>query len=544
MTSSKPSAVTLSRGPAIDKFFQRYLTFPSGRGAGQPFVMEGWQRRFTNYFHGLRACTPDELVTYGMRRYPYAGEPVARLFRLGILGIPRGNGKSPLAAGYGLFETASRRDASHAYCLSSSKKQADVVYEFARAFVETSALQKHGFRSGRNKITYEKAHAFFEVLTASGLGQHGKNPAVVIGDETHALITAREVETWVAMWTALHKRDDPYALMITTAGFKKDTLLGMTYDEALTLPVANIRHSNPCLRIHEDRENGILFWWYGIPEELHHRWEDPELWRYANPASWISVADLKKQLAAPGFSELDFQRLHLNMWTAAKHLWLRTGLWGSLVGDTDPFPRKTKIWIGVDIGWTDDSSAVVWATRLPNGKIAIRAKIWTVRRDQVGEFMPGGTTDLQVIEDFVAELAGKYRLQEIAYDPSFFGRSIQLLRKRLRLREKQIVEMPPFHAHTRAAWTLLKQYAESGDLEHDGDEDLAAHAAATGEEMTASGPRVTRAASGKIDAMAAGVLAVSRCDLADAVTTKPGLYWMTMDGEQPDLPDPPKERGR
>lgn len=520
---------TSSRGPAIDRFFRRYLILTDGKGAGQPFVMEPWQRHFTNYFHQTVPVAVTS-TSPGWRR----------VFRFGVLGIPRGNGKSPLAAGYGLYEIAARNDGPKFYCLAASRQQADAVYGFARGFIENGPLQKHGYRSGRNKITLDRRKAFFECLTTSGLNVHGKNPAGFIGDEIHALVTPPQRDTWVGMWTALHKRVNPYALAITTAGFKKDTLLGETYDQALELPLAPIKHSNPCLRIHEDRENGVLFWWYGIPEELHHRWEDPTLWRYANPASWIDIDDLKKQLYAPGASELEFQRFHLNMWTAARNAWLRTGVWAGLAGESYEFPTRTKIWVGVDIGWTDDSSAVVWCARIGD-KIVLRAKIWTTRPDQVGEKVNvGGTMDLELVERFVLDLNRRYRIQELAYDPSYFGRSVQLLRK-AGMKERQFCEMPPMHAHTRAAWNAFKQHADAGELEHDGDSDFAAHAAAVGEEPGVNGPRVTKAASGKIDAMAAAVLAVSRCDLATMTADAPKVFWMDPETGKDPTKDEPRQ---
>lgn len=504
----------ISRGPSIEKFFARYLRHPSGRKFGEPFVMENWQRAFTRYFHQLDA----------------KGN---RVFRIAILGIPRGNGKSPLAAGFGLYEMMARNDAPPIYVLAASKDQAAIVHTFARAFVESGPLHANGVRSGRKQITYPKKDAFFEVLTTSGLNVHGKNPAIMIGDELHALVTQMQRDTWEGMWSAMHKRDNPYALGITTAGFDKATMLGESYDQSLQMPIAQVKHNNPCLRIHEDRENGILLWWYGIPEELHHDWDNIELWRHANPASWLLMDDLKKQLAAPGFPETSFQRLHLNMWTGAKDVWLPGGVWAALV-DRAPLKKGSPVWLGVDVGWVDDSTAVVWAARLPNGKIAVRAKVWTTRPDQVGEFVPGGTMKLELVERFILdELKPQFKIREIAYDPNYFGRSSEIL-EAAGLRGK-MVEMPPWHTHTAGAWEEFKQLAIGEMLSHDGDPVLAAHVAAAGTQMTTNGPRVRKATSGKIDALAAGVLAVSRCQLHTKPTrTKPGVFWMDVDGTRLD----------
>jgi phage terminase large subunit-like protein len=503
---------TQSRGPSITRFAARYVRIPSGRGAGKPFVFEPWQTSFTNYFH---LCRPDG----------------SRIFKLGVLGIPRGNGKSPMAAMYGLYETLARTDAPEIYCIAENKAQAQVVHKYARAYVENGPLQKHGVRSGRDKIAYEKGHAFFECLPASGTGVHGRNPAALIADEPHAYTTSVQVETLDGMLTALHKRDNSYANLISTAGDNPTTMFAETYYNGLALPVAPIKHTNPCLRIHEDRENGILFWWYGIPEDRAGEWDNPELWRAANPASWLDVDDLKQQLAILKGREHKFQQLHCNMWVQSSELWLPVGVWDSLKQPGIEFPRRCPIWVGVDIGWNDDSSAVVWATRLEDDRILIRAKIWTTRDDQVGEYVPGGTMKLELVEKFILEeLKPKHKIREIAYDPIYFGRSAEILERR----GCRMVEMPPMHPTTVAAWEEFKQHVFDGTIVHDGDPNLTRHVASAGVQQTASGPRVRKTVSGKIDALAAAVLAVSRCDVKTRPSAKkPNVFWMNLDGDDP-----------
>lgn len=509
------SRVYRTRGPAIEKFFRSYLRHPYGKAYLQPFVMEPWQRLFTNYAHQLDAN----------------GD---RVFKTIILGIPRGCGKSPLAAGYGLYEMMARKDAPHVYCLAASKGQALTVHNFARGFVEAGPLMAHGVRPGRNRITFDKGGAFFEALAASGLLVHGKNAAVLIGDELHAFTTAAQVETWDGMWTTMQKRENSYGLIITTAGFNKQTLLGLTYEDAMSMPLSPIVHSNPCLRIHEDRARKTLIWWYGIPEDRAHEWEDRELWRKSTPASWLNVSDLEDLLSSPTFRgrESSFKRLILNMWTTSEESWLPDGVWSDLRTEDDEFfPKGTKIWVGVDVGWNDDSTAVVWCTRMPDGKIAIRAKIWTTRRDQVGEFVDGGHMRLELVERFILDkLKRRYKIQEVACDPSWFGRSMEILEQN-GLRRK-LVEMPPWHGATVAAWNEFKDLAVEGQLSHTGDPNLAAHVAAAGTRQTNNGPRVSKLESGKIDALAAAVLAVSRCNAnTNPNRGAPGVFWI--DPEDP-----------
>ncbi len=71
------------------------------------------------------------------------------------------------------------------------------------------------------------------VISADGRLQHGRAPAAAIVDELWALETAREQQTYVALNSALHKREDAYLLAITTAGYDKQSLLGRIYQAAL-----------------------------------------------------------------------------------------------------------------------------------------------------------------------------------------------------------------------------------------------------------------------------------------------------------------------
>src|SRR5205823_4788894 len=48
------------------------------------------------------------------------------------------------------------------------------------------------------------------VISAEGRLQHGRAPAAALVDELWALETARERQTYIALSSALHKREDAY----------------------------------------------------------------------------------------------------------------------------------------------------------------------------------------------------------------------------------------------------------------------------------------------------------------------------------------------
>ncbi len=108
-------ATATTHGPKVGRFFEKYLRHRKGEAAGQPFVPEPWQQEFLNEFY--------ELDRHGV-------------YRLGILGVPRGNGKTPVAAGLGLYELLARQDAPNVFNVAGAKDQARLLTDFAREFVE------------------------------------------------------------------------------------------------------------------------------------------------------------------------------------------------------------------------------------------------------------------------------------------------------------------------------------------------------------------------------------------------------------------------
>ena len=70
---------------AVADFFSAHFCHQEGPAAGGPFALEPWQRAFV-----------DELYR--------TDEPGNRIYKRAILGVPRGNGKSPIAAAVGLCE--------------------------------------------------------------------------------------------------------------------------------------------------------------------------------------------------------------------------------------------------------------------------------------------------------------------------------------------------------------------------------------------------------------------------------------------------------
>jgi phage terminase large subunit-like protein len=477
-------------------FFPHFLAHPRGSMIGQPFQLEPWQRVFLREFY----------------RRDRQGR---RLYRLGILGLPRGNGKTAFAAGLCLYELVSRLDAPEVYCAAGSKEQAGIALGFARDFVAQGPLAQ--FVTVRSKLTLPDG-GLMRVLASDGRLGHGLAPAAALVDELWAFSSDRQEQVYIALSSALHKREDSFLLAISTAGYDQQSLLGRIYSQALTWPQLEVS-KHGCLTIAKDTENGQLLWWYGAPDSTDL--EDEKVWRAVNPASWLNLRDLRRQLHDPGLGELEFRRLHLNQWTKTRDAWLPSGCWQNLHRDLE-IPDGAPIYLGVDVALRHDTTAVCWAHRHEDGRIILRAHVFAANPDATAhEHMRGGTISLAQVEQFIRELAHRYQVREVAYDPRFFQRSAELLEAD----GLTMVEFLQASGPMADAYQGFYQLACEGQLCHNGDPVLAAHIEATTARKTERGWKLSKLNGRHIDATVACVLAVARAR-HQPPPRSPQIYWM------------------
>jgi len=482
------------------RFFPEYFVHPKGPLIGQPFRLEGWQQRF-------------------LREFYKRDKQGRRVYRLGLLGVPRGNGKTPLVAGLGLYELVSRTDAPEIYFAAGSKEQAGIGLSFARPFAEQGGLAD--WVTVRSAISCPASNGVMRVISSEGRLQHGRAPAAALIDELWAFETAREGQTYTALSSALHKRDDAYLLAITTAGYDKHTLLGRIYQAALGWPELTTS-KNGCLTIAKDTENGQLLWWYGAPDNADL--DNEQIWKTVNPASWIQVRDLRRQLHDPGLDEPEFRRLHLNQWTRSRDAWLPGNLWSELRSDHE-IPEGAAVYLGVDVALYHDSTAVCIAHTLEDGRTALRAHVWSADPNALAHVhVPGGKMQLELVENHIKDLHRRYKVREVAYDPRFFERSAEILERA----GVTMVEFLQASAPMADAYQRFYQAANEHKLTHDGDPILAAHIDATAADKTERGWKVRKLKSSQhIDACVAAVLAHARAQLNTNTNKTPQIFWLS-----------------
>jgi phage terminase large subunit-like protein len=123
--------------------------------------------------------------------------------------------------------------------------------------------------------------------------------------------------------------------------------------------------------------------------------------------------------------------------------------------------------------------------------------------------------DYRAVEDFILELAGRYQVSEVVFDPSYFHRSAELL-------SEHGLTVAPIDQRSTAMRQATDQFYEavgSQQIVHDGDAVLTAHVTSAAATLDDFGSwRIRKARQDrKIDALVASIIAHSR-------VTRPSVY--------------------
>jgi phage terminase large subunit-like protein len=427
--------------------------------------------------------------------------------------VARGNGKSPLAAGVALRELLLRDDSPDIYLAAAARDQARIVFEYASGFVQAGPLAEL-LQVGRHEIRNPANGGVLRTISADGYVAHGLNPSAVVIDELHAWQTDKQRELFDAIDTSL-KRPDSFWLCITTAAADRGGLLGRLHAEMVKLEVERPGRG---LTVARDEWNGATMRWYGADDG--EDFDDEKLWQAVNPASWVTVRDLRRQRHSPSMSRSTFARLHLNAFVATEaERWIPTPAWDELADAGSEIPNGATIYVGADGSRSYDTTCVAWACRHDDGRIDIDARIFSVRPEVPHHVLHEGTIDFQDVEAFLLELASRFDVAEVRYDPRYLQSTMDVLAGRL---PAAVAPVEPYSSAHRGALGALERSVLEGTIRHRGDKAISEQIAWCAVDRFENGdPRRLRKLdrSRPIDAAVALALAVQGAAGAEGTTS-------------------------
>lgn len=390
-----------------ERFFDRMLVHIEGPLSGRPFVLESWQRSIVREVFGRKVGK-------------------LRQYRKLYLEVPRGNGKSTFAAGLALYLLAvDGEQSAKVYSAAADRQQAGIVFETAEKMVKASPFLSSRIRPYRNRtMDYDATGSKYIVLSSDAYTKHGLNPHGIVFDELHAQPNR---ELYDVLNTAMGKRAQPLMVMITTAGYDRNSICWEQHEYALKVATGVIVDPTFYAAIFAAGEGD--------------EWTSPATWAKANPNYGVSVKpsfleqECKVALESPAYQNT-FRRLYLNQWTQQETRWIDMTAWDGCDGALPDLSGR-RCYAGLDLASTTDIAALVLAFLperegeplylLPFFWIPEDNAIERERRDRAPyltwarqghiEMTPGNVIDYAYIRRRLNELAETYQIAEVAYDP-------------------------------------------------------------------------------------------------------------------------------
>ena len=153
-----------------------------------------------------------------------------RRFRKVFAFIPKGGGKSPWAAGTGLYlMLCDREPAAEIYALAADRDQARIVHTNAKVMVEEAPALAEMCEVWRDAIYHPATRSTYRVLSADAATKHGFRPHGAIFDELHAQPNR---DLYEAIKKSMVKRRQPLLILITHAGTDDESICYEEYEYA------------------------------------------------------------------------------------------------------------------------------------------------------------------------------------------------------------------------------------------------------------------------------------------------------------------------
>jgi phage terminase large subunit-like protein len=345
-----------------------------------------------------------------------------RRFRFAFIEVPRKNGKSTLAAGVGLLLTLEGEPGAEIYSSATKLDQAKIVWGDAKRMVQSSSSLRGDLVVMANNIHCPQYASKFEPLgadhhTLDGLNVHGN-----IIDEIHA---HKDRVLYEVLLTAQGARRQPLNFIITTAGVYDPTKIGWEQHDYAQKVLEGVFEDDS-------------YFAFIANADKDDDWTDPQVWKRANPNYGVSVkADYLEDLCekakrSPAFVNA-FLRYHLNIWTEQTDRVIDMDDWKACGDPIDEEELEGQpCYAGLDLAskidiaalalWFPEQKKVIWRMWVPGDNVMERVSkdrvpydAWI--REGYLKDTPGNVIDYDFIRAEVNQMADKYDLLEVAYDP-------------------------------------------------------------------------------------------------------------------------------
>ncbi|WP_431711108.1 terminase large subunit domain-containing protein [Glutamicibacter uratoxydans] len=441
------------------KFIEEFLVVSKGHGAGKKVKLREFQKDIIRdaYAPGIRS---------------------------GLVSMPRGNGKSGLAAMIGLAEMFLGPMSPEVYIVASDLRQAKIIFNLAKRMVQLNPELDERVQIFQDRLYMPHGDATMTPLPADYDALQGLDPTLMLIDELHVVTE----KVWEAVTSAAGKRPESLTLAISTPANSPDTVMWRLVEHA---------------RSGEDPQ--FYFKEFAAPDGCAV--DDREAWKIANPALSCEqpfLAEDALESVLKTIREPVFRQLRLGQWVTGVEGWMPWGLWDSIKETGRDVPPGERIQLAFDGSASGDSTVLLGCT-IHDPHLFI-VGLWENPGD------PRWRVPRAEVSRAVDEAFEKYDVAELAADPWGWRSEIESWQQKHG--ERRVIEWNTAHAQRMAPATdRLFQAVKEGAVSHDGNKDLASHISHCVAKSTALGDLVAKDRKNsprKIDAAVCAIVAFDR----------------------------------
>lgn len=420
-TAEFPYRFDEARADHAIEFFETVLKLPDmldDDGSPMPFLLEPWQAFIIGSLFGW-------VNPRGFRR-----------FRDAYIEIGKGNGKTPLCAGiglYGLFMDGER--AAEIYAAASDQDQAQILFrDVVHIYDASPDLAGILHKSGGDhvwKLDHKPSLSFFKTFSRESGAKSGPRPHMGLLDELHE----QTAQISIKIRAGAKRRDQPLFVEITNSGFDRTSICWHHHE-----------HSRKIV------EQAVIddqwFAYVCSLDEGDDPLTDEVCWIKVNPNLGVSVKHeyLRRQVA----SAINIQgeantvlRLNFCVWTQADFRAIDMARWRSC----QPMPSDEEL-IGaeafgcLDLGETDDFTAWGRLWLLKDGRVAVKMHYWVPeialerypnrpyadwKRDGILDVTSGDVTDYDAVRTKILADWKSDGMKQIFFDTKTARETAQIL---------------------------------------------------------------------------------------------------------------------
>lgn len=403
-------------------WIEKFIRTPKGTGAREPMILREWQR---------------ELIRGAFAEH----RP-----RLALWSLPRGQGKTTLAAALGLYALFSGEEGARVYVVAVDERQARLTFDAAVRMIELSEPLSKRVQMFQHKIVYPRTGSTFQVLSATPANLEGLDPSLMIIDEIGVI----DRRTYEVAALASGKREESLTLCIgTPSPDAADSVMWDLRSYALTNP----------------DDASLYFREFAAPAGCDL--DDEEAWAIANPALGDFLhLDAMRALLPPKTREATFRRARMGQWViSADEVWVTPEEWaglctGELISD------GSDVVLALDGSFSQDSTALV-VCRIGEVPHLDVAGHWSNPGD------PEWRVDVLAVENAIRQACRRWRVREVCADPYRWQRSLQVLAAD----GLPVAEFPQSAQRMTPATLGLREAVTNKQVTHSGAPALAEHMA-------------------------------------------------------------------